>query len=320
MSLCQHCQTEIYTESIAGVRNLRCASCGGLNTLVGKATSKNQNRDAWFSFWLGLSSLVMSCLTGIPAVYFGIRALGKMRYQPTSRRAELAAFAGIFLGGIVGTLFIGMFLFLATIGGVIGASSDEASDPIRTVAMTESLGTFDVESFPEFKVRKAIKLYKMFQFAEWTNDRLEWHWLEEEDPRAVYRWGEDKRSARVSVAVFPNWVGNNQMQIKNMLRDTYLKRRERRRKTGSETLMWTYLGSETKVTHNSHVEVLSEDEMEKEIKNKKAPGQIELYFCSKIVDSRTHSFAVAHNPDKSNLSEDDIQQIFASYEPSNKTN
>ena len=157
MTICSHCQADLYTESIAGGRSVRCAGCNGLNLYEGEKGSGNQNREAWFSLVLGLSSFFFSCLTGLPAIFFGIRALRKMRYLPTSGRAKVAAIIGIATGGLIGTLLMGSIILIVGAGFGISQTIEKLENPAEATKLSKQLGSFE-SNVPDLKSRKFFKL------------------------------------------------------------------------------------------------------------------------------------------------------------------
>ncbi|MFT7630646.1 MAG: hypothetical protein ACI87E_001653 [Mariniblastus sp.] len=72
------------------------------------------DRLAWRSFWLGISSILLLTLTGIPAIYFGVRSLLRMRFVRPKRGDQVAAVTGTLLGAFFG-IFGGFIAVCATL-------------------------------------------------------------------------------------------------------------------------------------------------------------------------------------------------------------
>lgn len=327
MSSCNHCQAELYTDSIAGVRNLRCAKCNHLNSFVGKSQT-NQNRDAWFSLWLGLSSMLLICVTGIPALFFGIRALAKMRYHPTSSRAKTATIVGL-AAGFVGTFVIGLFAAFVGLIGYFIVSTKPIDDPAQLAANINRIGTFVRSDVPNIQPRRSTPANATnFEFIVWTDDRLDSHWLCNEKPRSVYLWNEQNRTTRILVSRFPKWLEINLIELKKQLRDMDLHEKEKRRQTGNEHLTWKFVGEETQISKISFEEILK---TKKQADNgtepatpidaddaKTEPAKMILYCCLEIRNKNGYAFGLIHDPEKSNLTEAQIRTIFESFEPTTK--
>ena len=65
---------------------------------------------------LGLLSLVLGVLTGVPAIWFGWKALAHIAAADGALRGRWAAWTGIVLGGVGVALTIGLWAYLHTHG------------------------------------------------------------------------------------------------------------------------------------------------------------------------------------------------------------
>jgi hypothetical protein len=99
--------------SIQPGQKIRCARCSKL-MMHGVEQKGSADRLAWRSLWLGLASFVLLFFTGIPAIYYGVKSLLKMRFTPAKSSDRAAAIAGTALGGCVGVVF-GFFLVAVVI-------------------------------------------------------------------------------------------------------------------------------------------------------------------------------------------------------------
>jgi len=328
MTICSHCQADLYTESIAGGRSVRCAGCNGLNLYEGEKGSGNQNREAWFSLVLGLSSFFFSCLTGLPAIFFGIRALRKMRYLPTSGRAKVAAIIGIATGGLIGTLLMGSIILIVGAGFGIAQKIEELENPAEATKLSKQLGSFE-SNVPDLKSRKFFKLPSLVEYAVWTDDLLDVHWLKDDAPRTVYHWQESNRSVRIIAAEAPGWL--NPINIRQMLDEIHLIEEERKKQIGKETLDWKFLGQEARVLKviyqgsepdkSSDEKSPGENEATEPVENDQSPDsdseisllQIDHYTTYVKIADKFYTMAFVHRPAKSNQSQDDVRKVFESY-------
>ena len=321
MTICSHCNAELYTDSIAGARSVRCAGCGGVNLSGEEKGSGNQNRDAWYSLVLGMASLICSFVAGLPAIFFGIRALRKMRYLPTSGRAKTAAISGT-VAGFFGTFVIGSCL--AFFGIIVGATQwvEEYNSPVEAAKFSKQIGSFE-SNVVGLKSRKAFRLPSIFQMAIWTDDQLDVHWLDNRNPRTVYHWQESDRSVSIIAAKVPGLV--NRLQIKQMMRDTHLGRWRNRKQTAKETLKWKFLGTETEVWKNIYQDQSEEYSTDKPAGTDSGDAandtpeseypldQLDQYSTLAVIDGKNCTMVLNHRPAESGLTPEDIRQIFESY-------
>ena len=109
MTECQHCKSKVVTVGLNTGQQIRCANCLTIWTF-GKVETDATDRLAWRSFWLGLSSILFLFFTGIPAIYYGVRSLLRMRFVKPKKRDRAAAIAGTTMGGCFG-IFVSFFRF-----------------------------------------------------------------------------------------------------------------------------------------------------------------------------------------------------------------
>ena len=112
--VCQACGAELVTDFISEIQSARVlVRCGGCGVIIGSGIDENAPVDkrARWSLWLGISSVLLLFLTGIPAVYLEIRSLLRMRYTSFRLQDRYAAIAGTTLGSIFGVCggFCGVF-------------------------------------------------------------------------------------------------------------------------------------------------------------------------------------------------------------------
>jgi hypothetical protein len=136
---CKQCQSELEVTADSRIVNgpLRCAGCGFLFRIGAEYVSSN--RFAWRSLWFGISSILLAFLTGIPAIYYGIRSFIQMARAPARSRDQTAAAVGIMLG-CFGTVFVSILALTVSIG-VIAAFflTDGNTDPDEVLAMQQKI-------------------------------------------------------------------------------------------------------------------------------------------------------------------------------------
>lgn len=114
MTHCPHCKNELVIDGVSSGQQIRCAQCLTFS-MIGRVEKITTDRLVWWSFWLGLSSILFLFFTGLPAIYYGVRSLLRMRFVRSEPIDRAAAIAGVGMGGCFGVV-LG---FLATvIGGV----------------------------------------------------------------------------------------------------------------------------------------------------------------------------------------------------------
>ena len=152
MYQCKHCQAELVCAHVPVNRSYQCPSCSCPNTFgtTEAATSLNEisRRSLLFAaavvalFAVAISLLFLrlptiaafsgpaAFLLGSIAIYFGVQALLRSRYQPIGNRPKYEAYTGILGGGCLGIL----------VGGTVTASLS-----IAMFAQWYSMETSDLE-------------------------------------------------------------------------------------------------------------------------------------------------------------------------------
>jgi len=114
---CQECHKSLVTVEVEPGQRLRCGNC--FHTFqYGKIEKSSTDRLAWRSFWLGIFSLFFCSFTGIPAFIFGVKSLGRMRFNNPPVGDKIAAMLGTVLGGVFG-IFGGLVALIAAIAPFI---------------------------------------------------------------------------------------------------------------------------------------------------------------------------------------------------------
>lgn len=145
---------------------IRCASCGNISSATNRQTTE-VHRHAWRSLWLGLSSILLLFLTGIPAIWYGVRSLLRMRFVRSQSKDRIAAVVGVILGvvcGIAGTASV------ALIGGFIALfmlSMEETKDPERIDEILATIGSVEVPV--DFEAIEASRFTNEFSNVTWRD-------------------------------------------------------------------------------------------------------------------------------------------------------
>lgn len=105
-SECPSCNSVLITRTVTPGQSIRCGRCSQI-IRFGTTEKVATDKLAWRSLWLGVASLVFLFFTGIPAVYYGIRSLLRMRFFRPKTSDRAAAVVGTTLGGCMG-VFVGI--------------------------------------------------------------------------------------------------------------------------------------------------------------------------------------------------------------------
>ena len=165
MNNCQVCNSNLVTEGLIPGQQIRCANCQSVSRF-GKVEKIATHRLAWRSFWLGVSSILFLTITGIPAIYYGIRSLLRMRFVKPARSDRVAAIIGTSLGGCFG-VFVGFIVCCAWIVGLIQVwTFDQTVDPVEVAERCSQ--TFEFSSPYVFPVKASseMNIQYLFEFSD----------------------------------------------------------------------------------------------------------------------------------------------------------
>ena len=195
---CDQCELPLMLDGDSVL--IRCASCGNIFRRD-FARSRDTDRMAWRSLWLGLASIVLVFFTGIPAIYYGVRSLLRMRYRPAEKRDRTAAIAGVGLGSIFGLVIgpcVAMFGLIVLVGFM---SAERTSDPIEIAAIMDEFCEMDYpEEFEFVRGRQAIQTKSI-------------RWVLNTDEEPV------KRLVRMELIYFGGFLkDNNSLNVRSITR------------------------------------------------------------------------------------------------------
>ena len=175
LAVCKNCDTNLCAIEVPQNVQIRCSKCGYITFMEGNADDFVQLKNAWRSLWLGLASIILIFLTGIPAVYFGIKALLKMRYQKVTSATKFAAIAGVVIGGIWGVLIGGAIALTVGFGLVVAylGGSTTINDPTLAIEKFNQIAKFEIPKESNLNVRlAAISLIKRSHIEFWDDEKF----------------------------------------------------------------------------------------------------------------------------------------------------
>jgi hypothetical protein len=281
-------------------QQVRCARCGKVSRpQTDNVSQRKPNRAARWSLWLGLSSILLLSITGIPALILGIRSLLQMRYEQPTRREKEAGVVGTLLGAIFGVLLGGCFLggggmiLLAMLNLPLERSRD--ADVIRQ--WMDQVVQIDL---PEgLELSSARKQMGTQTFLEFDNDR----------GPPVHGQSQYK-TTRLSIIHFAKSPTFSLQMMNNELGRTFgneLTLRQLTRGKG-ERLEWTICGTPTEVIHTSYAAQTPADASPGSPSQPKADRYIAI-----VADDRAAvGLKLFTTETNENMSTDEVRRIFES--------
>jgi len=285
MSVCQRCNSKLVTEGLLPGQQYRCANCQWI-ARFGETEKVPANKLAWRSLWLGLASIVLIFFTGIPAMYYGIRSLLRMRFVKSKPSDRAAAIVGTAFGGCFGVCIGG---FVAMIGAIILFSfltHTETTEPDDVALKCEQV--FDLElpdGFIPVKAESVMGMQHSFDFAD------------------------EKRSIDRSARIHLKFLGSNMKTNENRLIESLASKSPNHHSLGqtasTEILEWE-MGGEPIDVKKSIFEASTEHEDSK---------VIHQYFGLHRTDHGYYGATVVFEPEDFELTEDDVKKFFAGLGP-----
>lgn len=310
MTECQYCNSTLVTNGLSPGQQIRCANCLSLLTF-GKIEKVETHRLAWRSFWLGLSSILLLFFTGLPAIYYGIRSLLRMRFVKPKSSDRAAAIAGTALGGCFG-IFVG---FLAVCGLIIGLISyltyQETDDVVEVVQKCSEYFEFEVpKSLMPVKATSILNNHATFEFAD--------------SKKAT------ERNVRIQLRRDGASIQTNRDRVVQSLMRTRVNKQKMGKPEPSEILKWEMDGEVVDVRKTIYLRPRETDSNEPSSAPPveaadKEPTAVEMlethqYFAYLLRDDGYYGLVVVFEPDGFELSESDVRAIFANTKIVDKTN
>ncbi|QEG25134.1 DUF4190 domain-containing protein [Mariniblastus fucicola] len=282
---CPNCQSYLLVEVFGNSNPIRCAACGNVSIPPNKAATQ-VNRFAWRSFWLGLSSIVLLFLTGIPAIWYGVRSLLQMRFARAQKSDRKAAVAGVALGVIFGIIGTG---FVTIVGGVIILMMmmiEDTKDPARIEEILATIGSIDLPE--DFEPVEANRLQNQFRRIDWRDGSSA------EDALGRIRLVEAIRETQIGgVQISRPKVSFKLHPDIDVDHDS----------TATETLSWHFAGQERDVLRTTEPA-------------KDGPFQVVRYFASTDDEEEKETFVLVMSVRKDGkYSDEDVRKLFESFKP-----
>ena len=274
---------------------------------LGEEQKTSADRLAWRSFWLGLSSLVLLFFTGLPAIYYGIRSMLRMRFIKSRPKDRFAAVAGTAMGGCFGVIGGTMIVSFAAI---IAITILTVNQP-KTAEAKQQLYSqiFASEMPPELLLDRAVSVLNSQHFFDFFDN---------EEP--------EQRTIRVHLLHHNANFQPMQTQVVAQLRDRSLKLPGKKLvEKNSELLSWKMLDQDVEI-RKTIFEILPDDQAE-ETESESGSGTaaesesangvaIQYYGICKSPFGFTGMTVIAKQP-QSLFSEEKIRELFASIQPHN---
>ena len=282
---CTQCESVILVEVFGTSNPIRCAACGNVSKPTNQ-DSTDASRYARRSFWLGISSILLLFLTGIPAIWYGVRSLLQMRFVRCESKDRKSAAAGIALGVIFSIAGAAAVTLVGGIAIMMVMMFEETKDPQRIQEILATMGTID---FPDdFQPIEAAEIRGQFTIVNWRDG------MNAADAQA---------RARLVMGI-PK-APNGKMQI-NRPRDDFELHRDIKVDLGNkqvETLSWQFAGQ------SSDIEKTTETAEEGGF------NTIRYQARKDSTDQEAGYTLILVVRDPGTYKEQDVQKIFESFQP-----
>ena len=293
---CESCGSVLVTDFILGSQStkvsLRCGGCGDLIGTRIKANAPVDKRARW-SLWLGLSSILLLFITGIPAMYLGIRSLLRMRYTSFRLQDRRAAIVGTALGslfGICGGFCGGGAIALSVVAFL---SSSETRDLKQTLVVFEGVATGDIPK--QMKQGFAIRAVNTHQF-NFRDAKLN-----------------KDRTCRVHIVYFPPVMVGGMATLKQTLRLHKISNDSNHEPIEETTLNWEIAGESVVVYKYVMKETYEND------KGETVTNEVHQYLGYAHVEEGIYGVTCAIRvPNQVFPDEESIKSFFSSIGPAEK--
>ncbi|MEM9409475.1 MAG: hypothetical protein AAGA30_00010 [Planctomycetota bacterium] len=298
IATCSHCHAILYTAEIPPGVKSRCGACGQVEFVAGGKDEFVRYRSAWWSMWLGLASIVFLFLTGIPAVYLGVKSILKMQYLKVTDWTRRAAYIGVFSGGIFGVFFGGCVGFVGLVAFATFWTHQEIEDPIEVAKIHEQVASVSLP--PDLKpyvAHTGIFIPDVVEF--WDNEKFT-------ESRTRFYYG----SYSTMITNSPGSGGQNRNVLKGFVTRRILAKKENHLEDEStETLKCLVMGEERDVTKVIH---------RGEFENKKEGTTMNLdcvtYSCMLDTQKFTYYLKFWCDLPDAEMSDEEVLQIFQSFQ------
>ncbi|MEL7497900.1 MAG: hypothetical protein AAFN77_09840 [Planctomycetota bacterium] len=319
--VCEGCQSALVTKGILAGQIIRCGRCGKISQM-GTSEALATDRMAWRSLWLGISSIFLLFITGLPAVYYGVKSLLRMRFVRPKKSDRIAAITGTALGGCFG-IFIGSFvamvgLFVLIVTMDIKRSQNPAEikeflAKVCTISMPTELEGFDFDGIL-FNSNQSFEFGDAKKYSDQT--------------------------FRIRILYQRSTIGINRNTMIQQMREVYVSSsRMKIDKDGTEMLLWNIddesvdvqkriftltpkKNAESQNVSEDGNEVSSSDQPDEatsgestESTKSQTPEIVKHYFGVITRESGIYGFVVYVNETRRPTTDEEIQQIIETLKP-----
>ncbi len=232
---CPQCESPLVdVNRTSATQQLRCARCAArfeFDGIDGPARVIQRNFRAWRSFWLGLASIVLLFITGIPAIWYGIRALLEMRHQRTLSRDRTAALVGTGLGFLFGILLGGCVFLAGAVAILTLFTYNESRDPQLVQQAVDKVAAISVPDI--LTPRRSVELLNLQTHVTWDDA------ADEDEPRTV----------GLRLIFFQKALNMNYPQLNQFLRENRLSRDMELDNRQVETRSWSMCDQPVEIFH-----------------------------------------------------------------------
>lgn len=298
---CQFCQANLLTDGIKSGQQFRCANCQAI-LRVGDEAKVATDKLAWRSFWLGLSSIVLLFFTGIPAIYYGVRSLLRMRFVKPKRSDQAAAVLGTAMGGCFGLVF---GLSIVTIAGtalaIYATRWDSTNEQVILKTMPRHFRFDAPRDLLPLKVKSILNSQFEYTFADQRK--------------------ESECHVRVVLAYAPKSLQVNQTQVMTSLDRELLNGAPRGKRVQLEMLEWSMGGQSLPVrktvfrTSKGAERSIVDPDVSNIQPNDDDTVETHQYLGVLTRDRGLYGVAVLVHPQFSQITEEEVRAIFAKIQP-----
>ncbi|MFK7767867.1 MAG: DUF4190 domain-containing protein [Mariniblastus sp.] len=285
MTQCQQCNSNLITDGLTPGQQIFCAHCRNLSRF-GEIEKVATDRLAWRSFWLGLSSIVLLFFTGIPAIYFGIKSLLRMRFVKPKSSDRTAAIAGTAMGGCFGVLMGSTIIAGLLIALFIHLGSERVNEPALVLEKCKT----------NFEFQQPRDTVPVLAASELGN-MSEYLFADSQEPK--------DRFACIHLLYAGQGIRADRRAFILRLSNRRITSDDERDHETATVFKWEMDGSPTSVNYKIYAAHLDENDPENN-----AP-ETHHYYGFLERQGEYYGISVAFDPEKRKMTESEVKQIFA---------
>ena len=246
--VCLECGAELYTDFISenqsGKLWLRCGKCGDFID-SGIMSDAPVDKFARRSFWLGISSILLLFLTGLPAIYYGIRSMLRARHTSVRREDRRAAIIGTSMGTVFGVMVGGCVATVSITALVAYLSFTQSSNAELSKNILKQLMSVDLPEEFQYGRAQYVMGMSIFRFRD----------AEKRDECSKY--------ARFTFLP-PVMIGATST-LKIQLAEDRLNRKAEYERTSSDDLGWPIANQESNLSRYVYKETVTDEDGNKTV-------------------------------------------------------